>query len=187
MALKLRRLKLRLKGWSREAKRRRSAEKKELASEIFCLDAFEECGLLDDAERERPLKEMFPELFEIALNRTGLVKDFWVSTSSRGGWRLRLRRRLNDDELLSYSQLFGTLANQSIDETGVDSPVWTPSPSTGLTVKKAYNWMVICIISQSHCFLKMKIIDSKKMITVILTLIHVIPSVVVRWIRMPVR
>ncbi|KAK1303379.1 hypothetical protein QJS10_CPB11g00714 [Acorus calamus] len=84
---------------------------------------------------------MFPELFEIAMNRTGLVKDFWVSTSSRGGWHLRLRRRLNDDELLSYSQLFGTLANQSIDETGVDSPVWTPSPSTGLTVKKAYNWV----------------------------------------------
>ncbi|KAK1296817.1 hypothetical protein QJS10_CPB15g00844 [Acorus calamus] len=52
IALKLKRLKHTLKHWSHEAKKLRLQRKSSIALEISMLDALEECGLLENEERE---------------------------------------------------------------------------------------------------------------------------------------
>ncbi|KAK1307775.1 hypothetical protein QJS10_CPA09g01182 [Acorus calamus] len=68
-------------------------------------------------------REIFPELFEVACNQVGTVKEFWDQSTFGEGWIFQLRRRLEDEE---------------VDETKEDAPMWITTD--GFSVHSAYAW-----------------------------------------------
>ncbi|KAL5731436.1 hypothetical protein ACHQM5_004164 [Ranunculus cassubicifolius] len=84
-------------------------------------------------ERGLPLCEMFPNLFQAASKKTGVVSDFYTQENEGLCWDLSLRRRLTDIEIAEATKLTDILERVQLRET-TDSIEWRFG-TEGLTVK----------------------------------------------------
>ncbi|KAK1320551.1 hypothetical protein QJS10_CPA03g00813 [Acorus calamus] len=89
-----------------------------------------------------PLMTVYPELFEIASNKDGMVWEFWNDSEHGGGWTFHLQRRLSNVEFLQYTQPYCVITNFRIMEAEEDAPIWILTPSTGFNVNSVYLWWV---------------------------------------------
>ena len=60
------------------------------------------------------LARRFPQLFNVAAQKSATVGDLWDQNSGQGGWNLRFIRGLNDWELTLVDELLQILRSQRI-------------------------------------------------------------------------
>ncbi|RVW95136.1 putative ribonuclease H protein [Vitis vinifera] len=92
------------------------------------------CGDVELARR-------FPQLFNVAAQRSATVGDLWDQNSGQGGWNLRLIRGFNDWELNSVDELLQILRSQSIT-LEEDLALWKGGKNGKFDVKEAYGLMI---------------------------------------------
>ena len=57
------------------------------------------------------LKDAFPNLFNLAVNKEGWVADAWEEDGVRGSWGLRFNRHLNDWEVGEVESLLSKFSS----------------------------------------------------------------------------
>ncbi|KAE8735025.1 Betaine aldehyde dehydrogenase [Hibiscus syriacus] len=71
-----------------------------------------------------PLKEVFPRLFVLSVNKNGKLKEFGEFKSSVWCWHVQLRRSLSDWELVQLCDLITLIHNISLSKDLSDGWVW---------------------------------------------------------------
>ncbi|RVW26139.1 putative mitochondrial protein [Vitis vinifera] len=86
------------------------------------------CGDVELARR-------FPQLFNVAAQRSATVGDIWDQNSGQGGWNLRFFRGFNDWELNMVDELLQILRSQRIT-LEEDLALWKGGKMGSLTLRK---------------------------------------------------
>ncbi|MDV3188705.1 MAG: hypothetical protein Q8834_02660, partial [Candidatus Phytoplasma australasiaticum] len=84
---------------------------------------------------QRPLKQIFPELFSLSLQPRATIFDLWTGQ----GWNLNLRRNLNDWELADIEAFHNTMAGFSNMNAEEDRVIWQLGNKENFSVKAAYS------------------------------------------------
>ncbi|KAE8729083.1 Ubiquitin-activating enzyme E1 1 [Hibiscus syriacus] len=71
-----------------------------------------------------PLKEVFPRLFVLSVNKNGKLKEFGEFKSSVWCWHVQLRRSLSDWELVQFCDLMTLIHNIPLSKDLSDGWVW---------------------------------------------------------------
>ena len=87
---------------------------------------------------DTPLKEAYPELFSIALERNALVADLMSHANGMINWDVLFTRSVQDWELESISSFMDLLYSTPIQGAGEDKLIWGNPDSKALTVKQYY-------------------------------------------------
>ena len=84
------------------------------------------------------LKDAFPNLFNLAVNKEGWVADAWEEDGVRGSWGLRFNRHLNDWEVGEVESLLSKFHPLTV-RRGVDDLLWWRENKNGtFSVKSFY-------------------------------------------------
>ena len=75
------------------------------------------------------LRDDFPRIFVLSVNKLGKVKDFGFRNNNVWHWEISLRRKLFGWELQQWSNLLSTLKRFVVYDSFKDSFVWKGSPS----------------------------------------------------------
>ncbi|RVW77485.1 hypothetical protein CK203_053447 [Vitis vinifera] len=92
------------------------------------------CGDVELARR-------FPQLFNVAAQRSATVGDIWDQNSGQGSWNLRFIRGFNDWELNMVDELFQILRSQRIT-LEEDLALWKGGKNGKFDVKEAYGLLI---------------------------------------------
>ncbi len=78
---------------------------------------------------DRPLKELFPDLFGLSLNQEATIASVLVSqgVAQPHGWNITFERDFNDWELDQVVDFFSLLHSHTPRGDGMDKLVWRPS------------------------------------------------------------
>ena len=87
---------------------------------------------------DTPLKEAYPELFSIALERNALVADLMSHANGMINWDVLFTRSVQDWELESISSFMDLLYSTPIQGAREDKLIWGNPDSKALTVKQYY-------------------------------------------------
>ncbi|KAL4184258.1 hypothetical protein AMTRI_Chr10g160 [Amborella trichopoda] len=85
-----------------------------------------------------PLKDRFPSLFAISNCKESMIADKMTLFGNSRKWNPSFRRSLIDDELLHFATLSSEVHGVCLSQSGMDSMIWTPSPSGWFTVTSFY-------------------------------------------------
>ncbi|RVW95762.1 Apoptosis inhibitor 5-like protein API5 [Vitis vinifera] len=88
------------------------------------------CGDVELARR-------FPQLFNVAAQKSATVGDLWDQNAGQGGWNLRFMRSFNDWELTLVEELLQILRSQRIT-LEEDLALWKGGKNGKFDVKDAY-------------------------------------------------
>ena len=83
------------------------------------------------------LARRFPQLFNVAAQKSATVGDLWDQNAGQGDWNLRFFRSFNDWELALVDELLQILRNQRIN-LEKDLAVWKGGKNGKFGVKDAY-------------------------------------------------
>ncbi|RVX09419.1 hypothetical protein CK203_015227 [Vitis vinifera] len=87
------------------------------------------------------LARRFPQLFNVAAQRSATVGDIWDQNSGQGSWNLRFIRGFNDWELNMVDELLQILRSQSIT-LEEDLALWKGGKNGKFDVKEAYGLLI---------------------------------------------
>lgn len=90
---------------------------------------------------ERPLKDIFPNVYLLAANRLAKVVDYMERSSNSVVWNPMLRRAAFDWEIPQICSLMETLGNVILGANQVDKRRWMGSAEGCFSVKSCYNLM----------------------------------------------
>ena len=88
------------------------------------------------------LKDAFPRIFALAVNKSGKVKEFGVWSNNVWHWEVSLRRRLFGWELQQWSNLLSTLKRFVVYDSFKDFFVWKGSPSGKYSVNLYFKFVL---------------------------------------------
>lgn len=80
----------------------------------------------------------FPNLFNYSVNKAGSIADFHSGT----GWKIIIRRNLDDRELEDLCHLLQQIESVSIDQRKVDTLSWIISWNKTYSVKSCYSMII---------------------------------------------
>ncbi|WMV54052.1 hypothetical protein MTR67_047437 [Solanum verrucosum] len=83
---------------------------------------------------QSPLRDLFPDLFQICGNPDANVGDCWTEQ----GWDLVFRRLLNDWEVERVAEILGMLGGVTINANATDRMLWKHSKDGLFSVNSAY-------------------------------------------------
>ncbi|WMV41703.1 hypothetical protein MTR67_035088 [Solanum verrucosum] len=83
---------------------------------------------------QSPLRDLFPDLFQICGNPDANVGDCWTEQ----GWDLVFRRLLNDWEVEMVAEILGMLGGVTINANATDRMLWKHSKDGLFSVNSAY-------------------------------------------------
>ncbi|WMV10712.1 hypothetical protein MTR67_004097 [Solanum verrucosum] len=83
---------------------------------------------------QSPLRDLFPDLFQICGNPDANVGDCWTEQ----GWDLVFRRLLNDWEVERVAEILGMLGGVTINANATDGMLWKHSKDDLFSVNSAY-------------------------------------------------
>ena len=89
--------------------------------------------------RDRPLKEAFPDLYNISRTRDASVSEVLCYANGSIFWDLQFRRLVNDQELQSLDSCMVLIYSTKVRGVGSDKLCWKLSSSRGFTVSKYYH------------------------------------------------
>lgn len=87
---------------------------------------------------EKSLKERFPRLFQLAVNKEGTIKEMGRWEGGRWVWEVTWRRELRDWEQQGVTEFFDFLHQVKLEEGGSDRWVWKEGVGGEFQVKRAY-------------------------------------------------
>ncbi|KAK1321143.1 hypothetical protein QJS10_CPA03g01111 [Acorus calamus] len=100
-------------------------------STLFWLDTWS--GVL-------PLRDQFPRLFELIINKAGTVDQFYRREPQPGGWHFKMSEPLLHEEDASLSDLVYGLQGVLPLNSMADAAIWSPNPRDGFSVRGCYTW-----------------------------------------------
>ena len=83
------------------------------------------------------LARRFPQLFNVAAQKSATVGELWDQNAGQGGWNLRFFRSFNDWELALVDELLQILRSQRIT-LEEDLALWKRGKNGKFDVKDAY-------------------------------------------------
>ena len=89
--------------------------------------------------RNRPLKELFPDLYNISRTRDASVSKVLCYANGRIFWDLQFRRLVNDQESQSLDSCMGLIYSTKVRDVGSDKFSWKPANSRGFVVSGYYH------------------------------------------------
>ena len=89
--------------------------------------------------RDRPLKEVFPDLYNISRTRDASVSKVLCYANGRIFWDLQFRRLVNDQESQSLDSCMGLIYSTKVRGVGSDKFSWKPASSRGFVVSGYYH------------------------------------------------
>ena len=87
---------------------------------------------------DSPLKEAFPTLFFIALNKEAAVVEYIQFSHGNLHWEVKFVRNLQDWELDSLVSFLSRLYSVSINDSGLDRMCWQRDSKTKFSVHSYY-------------------------------------------------
>jgi len=88
----------------------------------------------------KPLANLFPNCYNLALNKRGTVKDFMVRSMIFSSWNIQPRRNLNDWEIEEMGRLLTSLEGYSLGKGGQpDEMIWLLDVDNGFSVKSMFD------------------------------------------------
>ncbi|KAK1292716.1 hypothetical protein QJS10_CPB17g01023 [Acorus calamus] len=100
-------------------------------STLFWLDTWS--GVL-------PLRDQFPRIFELIINKAGTVDQFYRREPQPGGWHFEMSEPLLHEEDASLSDLVYGLQGVLPLNSMADAAIWSPNPRDGFSVRGCYTW-----------------------------------------------
>ncbi|XP_039064927.1 uncharacterized protein LOC120210230 [Hibiscus syriacus] len=97
-----------------------------------------------------PLKDVFPRLFVLSLNRDGKLNEYGQFRSSIWLWHVQLRRNLSDWELSQFTDLLAIIHNITLSSELSDGLVWRGNGEGIYSVKSSVK--SCCLVSTSDPF-----------------------------------
>uniref|UniRef100_A0A7N2R8B3 Reticulon-like protein n=1 Tax=Quercus lobata TaxID=97700 RepID=A0A7N2R8B3_QUELO len=97
--------------------------------------------------RDRPLKEVFPDLYNISRSRDVSVSEVLCYGNGRIFWDLQFRRLVNDQESQSLDSCLGLIYSTKVRGVGSDKFSWKPASSRGFLVSGYYHSLSPSIVS----------------------------------------
>ncbi|KAE8660280.1 Villin-4 [Hibiscus syriacus] len=97
-----------------------------------------------------PLKDVFPRLFVLSLNRDGKLNEYGEFRSSIWSWHVQLRRNLSDWELSQFTDLLAIIHNITLSSELSDGLVWRGNREGIYSVKSSVK--SCCPVSTSDPF-----------------------------------
>ena len=88
--------------------------------------------------RDRPLKEAFPNLYNISRSRDASVSEVMRYANGRISWDLQFRRLVNDQESHSLDSFLVLIYSTKVQGVGSDKFSWEPASSQGFKVSGYY-------------------------------------------------
>ena len=83
---------------------------------------------------DRPLKEVFPNLYNISRSRDALVSEVMHYANRRISWDLQFRRLVNDHESQSLDSFWVLIYSTKVRGVGSNKFCWKPASSRGFNV-----------------------------------------------------
>lgn len=100
---------------------------------------------------DKPLKELFPRLYQLCANREGTVRNMGRWVNNRWSWEVPWRRALLDRELEWVEELYNHIHNFSVIDDTPDSWVWGSNNSNGIfSVRNAYTELSQRLMSSTN-------------------------------------
>ena len=91
--------------------------------------------------RDRPLKEVFPDLYNICRTRDASVSEVLCHANGRIFWGLQFRRLVNYRESQSLDSCMGLIYSTKVRGVGSDKFSWKPASSRGFVVSWYYHFL----------------------------------------------
>ena len=79
--------------------------------------------------RDHPLKEEFPDLYNISWTREASVFEVMCYANERVSWDIQFRRLVNDQESISLDSFLVLLYSTKVRCVGADKLCWMPAYS----------------------------------------------------------
>ena len=89
--------------------------------------------------RDRPLKEVFPDLYNISRTRDASVSEVMCFVNGRVSWDIQFRRLMNDQESQSLDSFMVLIYSTKVRDVGSDNLCWKPVSSQGFKVSGYYH------------------------------------------------
>ena len=89
--------------------------------------------------RDRPLKEAFPDLYNISRTRDALVFEVMRYANGRISWDIQIRRLVNDQESQSLDLFMVLIYSTKVRGVGFDKLCWKPPSSRSFKVSGYYH------------------------------------------------
>ena len=84
--------------------------------------------------RDRPLKEVFPDLYNISRTRDASVSKVMRYANGRVSWDIRFHRLVNDQESQSLDSFMVLIYSTKVRGVGSNNLCWKPASSRGFKV-----------------------------------------------------
>lgn len=97
---------------------------------------------------ERPLMEVFPRLFRVAINKEAMVSEYYREANGSHQWIIPFRRTLQDFEVASHQALLGILRDVRLWIEEKDKWIWSFEPVGSFSVKSIF-WSAYAVSSDS--------------------------------------
>ena len=90
------------------------------------------------------MRRDFPQLFRIAMNKDGVIRDMARCIDGEFSWEVAFRRSLRDWEEEEYRKLIQLLQEVRVDKEGVEDSIrWVAEKSGLFSVRSMYDRMVV--------------------------------------------
>ncbi|XP_050259853.1 uncharacterized protein LOC126704908 [Quercus robur] len=89
--------------------------------------------------RDHPLKEVFPDLYNISRTRDASISEFMCFVNGRVSWDIQFRHLVNDQESQSLDSFMVLIYSTKVQGVVSDNLCWKPASSQGFKVSGYYH------------------------------------------------